>query len=135
LFERSDDCLQKLGLGEGKFFTVDKNELFLEKFGGEHNLHGQKSRLVVDGELKRTRDGTMGFTTTNSLGSSPVTYSGHTTTFLRGWFPSGTCSITHGLHSLPDTLALVLKVLEHIMDNVSSKRLIEAILVECDHLV
>jgi len=75
------------------------------------------------------------FTTTSALRSSPVTDSSGTSTLLREGLPSGTSNITRCLDTLPDSPALVFEILEDVVDDVSSQRLVEILTIESDYLV
>ena len=77
----------------------------------------------------------MGFATASSLRGSPISYTGHTAAFLRRRLLSRAGYVSARFYSLPDSFALVLKVLEHIVNDVSPERLVEEVRIESDHLV
>jgi len=70
------------------------------------------------------------FTTTSALGSSSVTLTSGTATFLGARFFTGTLYITLTLDKLKRLLSLHLEVEEHIMDDVSAQGTVEVLMVQ-----
>ena len=124
------DLVEDLCLGKVKLFRVDEHQFVFEEFGRKHARESDDSLLVVNWEFKTARDWTMGNTTTLSLRCSLVSLSGSSTTFLWRWFDTRALNITDCLRSLPDRLAFMLEVLEHVVYDVSAKWLVPDFLIE-----
>ena len=90
---------------------------------------------MVDREFERARNRTVGFTTAGPLRGTSVTLTGRTSAFLRHGLLARAGDIAACLDALPDGLPQVLVVFEDVVDDVSSKRLIEVLLVQLNKLV
>ena len=90
---------------------------------------------MVDGVLEGAGHRAVRLTTTSSLWRSPITDSSGTSTLLWSGLLTGTCRITTCLDTLPNSLALMFKVLEDVVNNISPQWLVKDVLVEFNSLI
>ena len=111
-------------------FWVYQNYPLLEKFCCEHYFLGLNPKFGVDFFSQISWLWAMGNTTLFPVRSPLVTYTGHTSALLRGWFLTTTGNVPLCLYICCDFLVFKIKVMENTLDDVSSKWLIKIFMIK-----